>query len=108
MNVVGISAFYHDTAGCHLSRVALVAAAQEVRFSRVKHDPRLPLMAFRFCLEKAGLGPTELDAVAFYESPVTKLSRQIWSGPSIRRCLIPRARTRDPVEELNASSGRGR
>ena len=80
MNVLGISAFYHDAACCLLRDGRLVAAAQEERFSRLKHDPRLPVAAFRFCLEKGGIGPADLDAVAYYESPVKKLSRQLWSG----------------------------
>ena len=80
MNVLGISAFYHDSACCLLRDGRLVAAAQEERFSRLKHDPRLPVSAFRFCLEKAGMGPADLDAVAYYESPVKKLARQLWSG----------------------------
>lgn len=80
MNVLGISAFYHDAACCLLRDGRLVAAAQEERFSRLKHDPRLPVSAFRFCLEKAGMGPADLDAVAYYESPVKKLARQLWSG----------------------------
>ena len=80
MNVLGISAFYHDAACCLLRDGRLVAAAQEERFSRLKHDPRLPVAAFRFCLDKGGIGPADLDAVAYYESPVKKLARQLWSG----------------------------
>jgi carbamoyltransferase len=80
MNVVGISAFFHESACCLLRDGHLVAAAEEERFSRVKHDPRLPVSAFRFCLERAGFGILDLDAIAYYESPVKKLSRQIWAG----------------------------
>lgn len=80
MNVLGISAFYHDAACCLLRDGRLIAAAQEERFSRVKHDPRLPVAACRFCLEKGGIGPGDLDAVAYYESPVKKLARQLWAG----------------------------
>ncbi|PYQ58453.1 MAG: carbamoyltransferase, partial [Acidobacteria bacterium] len=57
-----------------------MAAVEEERLSRVKHDPRLPVSAFRFCLQAGGIGFTGLDAVAFYESPVKKLSRQLWAG----------------------------
>ncbi len=57
-----------------------MAVAEEERFSRVKHDPRLPVSAFRYCLEAGGIGITEIDAVAYYESPVRKLARQLWSG----------------------------
>ena len=81
MNVVGISAFYHEAACCLLQDGRLVAAAEEERFTRIKHDPRLPVHAFRFCLQKAGLGIEDLDAVGYYESPVKKLSRQLWAGP---------------------------
>jgi carbamoyltransferase len=81
MNVVGISAFYHEAACCLLRDGRLVAAAEEERFTRIKHDPRLPVHAFRFCLETGGIGIEELDAVGYYESPVKKLSRQLWAGP---------------------------
>ncbi len=59
----------------------LVAAAQEERFSRRKHDPRLPVQAFRYCLDAAGLSITDVDAVAYYETPKPKLARQLWAGP---------------------------
>jgi carbamoyltransferase len=80
LNVVGISAFFHESACCLLRDGLLVAAAEEERFSRVKHDPRLPVSAFRWCLEAGGIGITDIDAVAYYESPVRKLARQLWSG----------------------------
>jgi carbamoyltransferase len=81
VNVVGISAFYHEAACCLLRDGRLVAAAEEERFTRIKHDPRLPVHAFRFCLQRAGLGIQDLHAVGYYESPVKKLSRQLWAGP---------------------------
>jgi carbamoyltransferase len=80
MNIVGISAFFHESACCLLRDGALVAAAEEERFSRVKHDPRLPVGAFRFCLEAGGIGITDVDCVAYYELPQRKRERQIWSG----------------------------
>lgn len=80
MNVIGISAFYHESTCCLLRDGQLVAAASEERFSRRKHDPRTPVEAFRFCLRQGGLHPGELDAVAFYEQPQRKLSRQLWAG----------------------------
>ncbi len=80
MNILGISAFYHDSACCLLREGTLVAAAAEERFSRLKHDAGLPVRAFRYCLEAAGLDLVDLDAVAYYESPVKKLARQLWSG----------------------------
>jgi carbamoyltransferase len=80
MNVLGLSAFFHESACCLLQGGRLVAAGEEERFSRVKHDARLPVSAFRWCLKKGGIGLVDLDAVAFYESPVAKVSRQIWAG----------------------------
>jgi carbamoyltransferase len=81
VNIVGISAFYHEAACCLLVDGRLVAAAQEERFSRVKHDARLPVLAFRFCLEQAGIGIGDIDCLAYYEQPVAKLARQLWAGP---------------------------
>jgi len=80
MNILGLSAFFHESACCLLRDGVLVAAAEEERFSRVKHDPRLPVSAFRFCLEAGGIGITEVDCVAYYEVPILKLTRQLWSG----------------------------
>jgi carbamoyltransferase len=80
LNVVGISAHFHDSACCLLQDGQLVAAAQEERFSRVKHDPSLPRAAFRYCLEAAGLTIADVDCVAYYENPVKKLDRQLWMG----------------------------
>jgi carbamoyltransferase len=80
MIVVGISAFYHESACCLLRDGRLVAAAEEERFSRVKHDSRLPVSAFRYCLKEAGAGIDDVDFIAYYEWPPHKLGRQIWSG----------------------------
>ncbi len=79
-DIIGISAFYHDAACCLLRDGRLLAAAQEERFTRRKHEARLPVEAFRFCLEAGGIGPHEIDAVGYYEQPVRKLSRQLWAG----------------------------
>jgi carbamoyltransferase len=78
LNVVGISAHFHDSACCLLQDGHLVAAAQEERFSRAKHDPRLPRAAFRYCLEAAGLTIADVDCLAYYEDPVKRLDRQLW------------------------------
>ena len=78
--VVGISAHFHDSACCLLRDGALVAAAQEERFSRIKHDPSIPKAAFRYCLAEAGLTIADVDLVAYYEDPVKKLDRQLWAG----------------------------
>ncbi len=80
MNIVGLSAFYHESACCLLGDGRLVAAVAEERVSRIKHDPRLPVHAFRACLDAGNLDVTELDAVAYYEEPIPKLARQIWAG----------------------------
>jgi carbamoyltransferase len=73
--VLGISAFYHDSAACVVVDGEIVAAAQEERFSRVKHDARFPANAVRYCLEEAGLTVDELDYVGFYDKPILKFDR---------------------------------
>lgn len=80
MNILGVSALFHDSACCLLQEGKLVAAAQEERFSRIKEDARFPVRAFRYCLEAGGIDIVDLDVVAYYESPVKKLSRQLWMG----------------------------
>jgi carbamoyltransferase len=78
-SVLGISAFYHDSAAALVRGGEIVAAAQEERFSRRKHDPRLPVEAINYCLEEADLEPDELDAVAFYDSPLLTWDRVVKS-----------------------------
>ena len=80
MNIVGLSAFYHESACCLLCDGELLAAVSEERFTRRKYDPRLPVEAFRFCLEAGGLTITDVDALAYYELPRRKLARQLWAG----------------------------
>ena len=80
MNIIGMSAFYHESSCCLLQNGTLKAAASEERFSRVKHDPRLPVEAFRFCLQACSLDLVDIDCIAYYESPVKKLGRQLWAG----------------------------
>lgn len=75
MYILGISAFYHDSAAALINNGELVAAAMEERFSRVKHDNRFPELAAQFCLEEAGISPDELDYVVFYEKPLVKFER---------------------------------
>jgi len=75
MNILGISAFYHDSAAALISDGEIVAAAQEERFTRRKHDPSFPAGAAAFCLEYGGLSVAELDAVAFYDKPLLKFER---------------------------------
>jgi carbamoyltransferase len=76
-NILGISAFYHDSAAALLRDGDIVAAAQEERFTRRKHDARFPSEAAAFCLQEAGISATDLDAVAFYERPLVKWDRLI-------------------------------
>jgi len=77
--ILGISAYYHDSAAALLSDGAIVAAAQEERFSRKKNDERFPRHAVAFCLKQAGLQPTDLDAVVFYDKPIIKFTRLLES-----------------------------
>lgn len=79
-NVIGISAFYHDSACCIIQDGILKAAVQEERFSRKKNDSALPKKAFLYCLNEAGISIDEIDCIAYYEDPVKKTSRQLWSG----------------------------
>ncbi|MFH1081391.1 MAG: carbamoyltransferase [Pseudomonadota bacterium] len=75
MNILGISAFYHDSAAALLKDGGIVAAAQEERFSRKKHDPSFPVRAVEFCLQYGGLPLSSLDAIVFYDKPLLKLER---------------------------------
>ena len=75
MNILGISAFYHDSAACVVQDGKIVAAAQEERFTRKKHDLRFPQHAIDYCLEEAGISPDQLDLVAFYDKPLLKFDR---------------------------------
>jgi carbamoyltransferase len=75
MLILGISAFFHDSAAAIILDGKVVAAAQEERFTRVKHDSGFPGQAVRFCLEAAGAKVNELDAVVFYDKPLLKLER---------------------------------
>jgi carbamoyltransferase len=77
MKILGISAFYHDSAAALVVEGQIVAAAQEERFSRQKHDARFPKNAVRYCLEQGGLKPADLDSVVFYDKPFLKFERLI-------------------------------
>jgi carbamoyltransferase len=74
-NILGISAYYHDSAAALLQDGELVAAAQQERFSRKKHDARFPGQAISYCLDAAGLRLDELDRVVFYDKPLIKFER---------------------------------
>ncbi|HXR57718.1 MAG TPA: carbamoyltransferase N-terminal domain-containing protein, partial [Burkholderiales bacterium] len=75
MKILGISAWYHDSAAAVVEDGRVVAAAQEERFTRKKHDARFPVNAVRACLESAGLKPGQVDRVAFYDKPFLKFER---------------------------------
>lgn len=75
MYILGLSSFYHDSAACLLRDGEIVAAAQEERFSRQKHDPRFPQHAVEYCLQEAGIGIGDVDYVAFYDKPYVKFER---------------------------------
>lgn len=79
MNVLGISAHYHDSAAALVSDRRVVAAAAEERFTRQKHDPNFPKFAIDFCLKEAGLAAQELDRIIFYEEPHVKFTRVLSS-----------------------------
>ena len=73
--ILGLAAFYHDSAAALVVDGRIVAAAQEERFSRIKHDPAFPVQAMEFCLNEGGLTPGQLDYIAFYDKPLTKFER---------------------------------
>ncbi len=75
MRILGISAFYHDSAAALVVDGEIVAAAQEERFSRKKHDARFPRHALEYCLAEAGIGLDQVDLVAFYDKPFLKFER---------------------------------
>ncbi len=75
MNILGISAFYHDSAAALIQDGKIIAAAQEERFTRKKHDPGFPSEAIKFCLSYSGLSIDQLDAVVFYDKPLLKFER---------------------------------
>lgn len=73
--ILGISAFYHDSAAALIIDGKIIAAAQEERFTRIKHDYNFPVNAIEYCLSEAGIGPENLDAVVFYDKPLLKFER---------------------------------
>jgi carbamoyltransferase len=75
MNILGISAFYHDSAACLVQDGKIVAAAQEERFTRKKHDHEFPAKAAEYCVAEAGISLADLDIVAFYDKPLLKFDR---------------------------------
>jgi len=75
MYILGISAFYHDSAACLLKDGEIIAAAQEERFTRKKHDAGFPHHAIQYCLKEAGISASQIDNVVFYEKPFMKFER---------------------------------
>jgi carbamoyltransferase len=90
VNIIGVSAGYHDSSCSLLQDGVLTAAVQEERFSRVKNDKSFPRRAFNYCLEETGLTISDIDCIAYYEEPNLKLGRQIWMG--MRPNLTPERR----------------
>jgi carbamoyltransferase len=75
MYILGISAYYHDSAACLVRDGEIIAAAQEERFTRKKHDHRFPINAVKYCLKEAGVSVDQLAYVGFYDKPLTKFER---------------------------------
>ena len=73
--ILGISAYYHDSAAALVGEDGILAAAQEERFTRIKHDSNFPIHAVKYCLEEANLKLEDLDQVVFYEKPFLKFDR---------------------------------
>jgi len=79
MNILGISAFYHDSAACLIQEGKIIACAQEERFSRIKHDFSFPIRAINYCLKEGKISVNDLDFIGFYEKPFLKLERILTS-----------------------------
>ena len=77
--ILGISAFYHDSAATLVRDGEIIAAAQEERFSRIKHDPAFPAQSIRYCLAAAGVTLAEVSDVVFYDKPLLKFERLLGS-----------------------------
>ena len=75
MYILGISAFFHDSAAALIKNGEIVLAAQEERFSRIKHDPSFPISAIKFILDEEGITLEDIDAFVFYDKPLLKFER---------------------------------
>ena len=89
MDILGISAFYHDSAACLIRDGDIVAAAQEERFTRKKHDPRFPREAVRYCLRAGGVALSDVRYVAFYDKPLVKFERLLETYLAFRPRGLP-------------------
>ena len=75
MYILGISAYYHDSAACLIKDGKIIAAAQEERFTRKKHDQNFPINAIKYCMQEDGITADDLEIVAFYDKPFLKFER---------------------------------
>ena len=89
MRILGISAFYHDSAAALIDNSRIIAAAQEERFTRKKHDPRFPMHAIRYCLAEGGITLRDVDWIVFYDKPFLKFERLLETyltfSPNLKR-----------------------
>jgi carbamoyltransferase len=81
MYILGISCFYHDAAACLLKDGEIIAAAQEERFTRIRHDQDFPTQAIKYCLKEAGITIDQVDYVGFYDKPLIKFERILATSP---------------------------
>ena len=78
MKIIGISCYFHDAAACIVVDGKLIAAAEEERFTRKKHDKSFPINAVNYCMQEAGVTINEIDYIGFYEKPLLKLERWLY------------------------------
>jgi carbamoyltransferase len=74
-NILGISAYFHDSSACLIQDGQIIAAVLEERFSRIKHDSSFPEKSIRYCLEEGEISSHDIDEVIFFEKPITKFER---------------------------------
>ena len=89
MNILGISAFYHDSAACLIKDGNIIAAVQEERFSRMKHDESFPFSAIQYCLKEGDLAISDIDYITFYEKPFLKFERLLETYLQYAPCGLP-------------------
>lgn len=77
MNILGISALYHDSAASLVCNGQIIAAAQEERFTRLKHDMSMPVNAIEYCLKEGKIETKDIDMVVFYDNPLLTLDRYV-------------------------------
>ena len=108
--ILGLSAFYHDSAAALVVDGELIAAVQEERFSRIKYDEAFPIHSIEWCLQEAGLRPEDLDYVGFYEKPYLKFERilesHLASAPRSFEAVRPRHADLAEAETLDIERDR--